>query len=49
MVSDRLVGKHVSEYPDGRSDNHDPRVIPKNPRNKPCASGSGKKFKHCHA
>lgn len=35
MVSDRLVGKHVSEYPDGRSDNHDPRVIPKNPRNNP--------------
>lgn len=34
LVSDRLIGMHFSEYPDDRSDKHDRRIIPKNPRNK---------------
>ena len=34
---------HITEYPEIPK----PGVILKNPRNKPCPCGSGKKFKHC--
>ena len=32
---------HEMEYPE-------PLRLPKNPRNKPCPCGSGRKYKHCH-
>lgn len=41
---------HDKEYPDIVS--NDPKILvdhlPKNPRNKPCLCGSGKKYKKCH-
>jgi uncharacterized protein YecA (UPF0149 family) len=47
LVAERATAKHVLEYPvlrsvDGR------RNLPKNPRNKPCPCGSGRKYKSCH-
>ena len=43
---------HEDEYPQVTRTNQraeNPRMeLPKNPRNKPCPCGSGKKYKHCH-
>ncbi len=40
----------VNEYPDPESElpNSASLVVGKNPRNKPCPCGSGKKYKKCH-
>ena len=42
LISPRRFEKHVQEYP-----NIPTRSELKNPRNKPCPCGSGKKYKHC--
>jgi hypothetical protein len=48
LTSAKTFHTHVDEYPtSGRKDLH--LDLPKNPRNKPCPCGSGKKYKHCHA
>lgn len=47
LVNERRLEKHVVEYPVSRTAARD-RKVPKNPRNKPCYCGSGRKYKSCH-
>jgi SEC-C motif len=47
LVNARELHFAESEYPEV-SKTRDPIKIPKNPRNKPCPCGSGKKYKKCH-
>lgn len=47
LVGEESFTKHVDEYPVDRAQSA-PLTIPKNPRNKPCPCGSGRKYKQCH-
>jgi uncharacterized protein YecA (UPF0149 family) len=42
LKSARYFEEQVEEYPRAPA-----RATDKNPRNKPCPCGSGKKYKHC--
>lgn len=48
LVGERSLSKHVVEYPVDELAQTDPLSLPKNPRNKPCPCGSGRKYKRCH-
>lgn len=48
LVGERSVSKHVVEYPIDDAAKRGVPPLPKNPRNKPCPCGSGRKYKHCH-
>jgi uncharacterized protein YchJ len=45
LVAERQLSKEVVEYP---VTSESARSLPKNPRNKPCPCGSGRKYKFCH-
>jgi hypothetical protein len=47
LVAERSLAKKVVEYPVPRHVERD-RALPRNPRNKPCPCGSGRKYKSCH-
>ncbi len=52
LVNPQILQSTEYEYPQSHSAVHDSRAlhhaIPKNPRNKLCPCGSGRKYKHCH-
>lgn len=48
LVGEQMFSKHVVEYPIGEATERGLLQLPKNPRNKPCPCGSGRKYKHCH-
>lgn len=48
LVGEQMFSRHVVEYPIGEAAERGLRELPKNPRNKPCPCGSGRKYKHCH-
>jgi len=48
LVAERSFSKHVEEYPVENPTASSRRRLPKNPRNKPCPCGSGRKYKQCH-
>lgn len=47
LTAPQMMMTSVTEYPLDSSHTFG-QAIPKNPRNKPCPCGSGKKFKRCH-
>lgn len=47
LVAEKEIHRTFMEYPEGDR-GEDAFEIPKNPRNKPCPCGSGRKYKHCH-
>lgn len=47
LTTPKMMMSHIVEYPVD-SGKEGPSVVPKNPRNKPCPCGSGKKYKRCH-
>jgi SEC-C motif len=47
LVDERMLSKHVLEYPVHESP-ASTRSTPKNPRDKQCPCGSGRKYKFCH-
>jgi hypothetical protein len=47
LTAERPYSRHVAEYPSA-SRGPRGRSVPKNPRNKPCPCGSGRKYKFCH-
>ncbi len=48
LVEEQAFSKHVEEYPVDELAKPQGPPLPKNPRNKPCPCGSGRKYKHCH-
>lgn len=48
LTAHKVMKTHIEEYPVGPRRDDSSIFVPKNPRNEPCACGSGRKFKRCH-